>query len=451
MLFKIVYVVANNTDSVFIIWFLGIALLNIWFIYRIAKYYKKHKEMIVAGIALLLSLAMCELTLRMLNYKPSVHTYSKYFYPVDSLYLMHGFTADSSGITKVDSLARKKIAERIKKKDGEYDNSTEDREIYQLASDNIKLLEGKADSKFGLMVNTLFSSDTSKLGEMDKAILQYAYSPINEDGFRSISFKNHVTRNTKILLLGDSFTWGHSASGKSNSFADILLANGYLVYNTGISAADVAQYLTIAQKYIPLLKPDIVIVNFYIGNDVTYYRREVKPFTPIFFPTNAGHLMSFQYGKYFTDANEAYSFYLKRWQIRQNNLINRVLSETVITTLTWKMLANFNLIDFLSADEGFDYEAAEKNKYDKPYCNYELKQIKQITEEHGARFILSSIPQVEENVFKTAKDYSDLFNELEYIEMPVSKGDYKSSDTHFSNIGHQRYADFLIKHIESRE
>ena len=85
------------------------------------------------------------------------------------------------------------------------------------------------------------------LDDAEFAYLDYATAPVNEEGFKSIAFKKYETEKTSILLLGDSFTWGLTAVPSFKSFADVLAARGYVVYNTGIVGNDPAYYAAIAK------------------------------------------------------------------------------------------------------------------------------------------------------------------------------------------------------------
>jgi hypothetical protein len=96
------------------------------------------------------------------------------------------------------------------------------------------------------------------------------------------------------------------------------------------------------------------------------------------------------------------------------------------------------------------YSITNKLKHKMPYSNVELSKIKDISTQYGAKFILSSIPEVFHNSIKTTKDFSDLFEGLEYIEMPVKKSNYSLKDAHYNEEGHKSYADFLMKHIERK-
>ena len=51
---------------------------------------------------------------------------------------------------------------------------------------------------------------------------------------------------------------------------DIVSRQGYLTFNTGIPGTAPNQYAYLAEKYIPLLDPDIVAVMFFWGNEVAW-------------------------------------------------------------------------------------------------------------------------------------------------------------------------------------
>src|SRR5690606_31822779 len=114
------------------------------------------------------------------------------------------------------------------------------------------LYKSQWDSPVFEAYNTIYSSpDTSD--EYYTAVKRYLYHPFNKDGFRGIEFKKHRTRCKRILVIGDSFVYGMSAKPFYNSFYDILLSQGYMVYAAGIPGTDPAQYAAIAEKYIPIL------------------------------------------------------------------------------------------------------------------------------------------------------------------------------------------------------
>ena len=303
------------------------------------------KEYLLLGSVLLIGLCSGEFLLRKVGFDPGKVYRSHYFQAVDSLVEKKGHIADSLGIFKVDPSARteikNRIAEALLKKEciPQYKlNPKETYEVFNLVPEFMKVHCEQLGNEFTTKVKELKTQDPDTWSKLDSAIWAYSFCPINQDGFKSIAFQKYPNAKKSILLLGDSFTWGHSTSSKTNSFADALLAQGYAVYNTGISGTDPVQYEVVAKKFIPILQPDVVIVNFYLGNDVQYYKRSAKPFQPTFFATNAGNLMSFYNGVECSTVDEAYDMAIKMHYLDQNQLLRRWCSSTCISTLSYHVL-----------------------------------------------------------------------------------------------------------------
>lgn len=95
----------------------------------------------------------------------------------------------------------------------------------------------------------------------------------NEDGEKiiintdALGFRNpSVDKKVDILLLGDSFT---SAANTKNelTFASQLRKAGWSVYNAGIDGTGTVHQAHILKDVLAHVKPKIVILNFYLGND----------------------------------------------------------------------------------------------------------------------------------------------------------------------------------------
>lgn len=256
----------------------------------------------LAILSLVITLLLIEVGLKLFGVKPGVYQYSQWFTEVDSLYIIEGFSADSNGVYKVAPKAVSEVRQRVNRlkegrKVGAIDKF-ESSEIYTNVYPTYDNDRRKPSSNF--VAYALLVKAKAVKSDFDSAIIDYAFNcPYNEDGFRSIAFKPYSGNRKKVLLIGDSFTWGNSAQPLNNCFADELLSKGYVVYNTGISGADPGQYLTIAKQYIPLLQPDYVVTNFYLGNDILcksidakfyYFSRTVIPYQPFQYLTNAGNL-----------------------------------------------------------------------------------------------------------------------------------------------------------------
>jgi len=412
------------------------------------------KEFLLLCGSILIALIIAEMTLRSLGWQPGQLQEVSYFQPVDSLFVKSGFVADSHGIFKIDATARKTIAKRIDKGKPDYADA-ESANVFSLAGDNLELMNRQKETALTDLYFSLKKRHRQELSTFQKAIVDYVQAPINKHGFKSIAFEDYGNDEPSVLLLGDSFTWGYSASNLYNSFADHLLAKGYTVYNTGITATDAAQYDAVARRYIPLLEPDYVVVNFYLGNDISYYKRDVKPFKAVFYPTNAGNLMACPHSKYFNTAEQAYDFLLNAYFIPEDgNWFDLFMARTVITTKVWPhviyLLSFLGIVDQSYLNQDY-YENIEKSRYDQPYSNQRLKKIKEIAQQNGAQFLLLSLPEVYHNKFREAEDVPDLFGGLSYKEMDVTKSMYDLEDGHFNDKGHRKYAAFLDSLIRQFE
>jgi hypothetical protein len=255
-----------------------------------------------------------------------------------------------------------------------------------------------------------------------------------------------------VLLLGDSFAFGYSAHPLTASFADRLAAKGYAVYNTGIPAVGPAQYEALAARYIPRLRPDVVIVNFYMANDVVYWETKLEPFQYQQYPTDVGFFVADPRGEYLETAQEAYDYAIQYVRIPdQDRLFNRLCASTVIGTKLWAVLTNAGYVERRAARFAA-YDARNANVGSgPPVSERHIKRIKEIAEKHGATFVLVTITDPLGTTGSTAAP-QDVFKMIEYHVPDVTPEDYRPApDGHFNNEGHRKYADFLERLIgESR-
>ena len=96
---------------------------------------------------------------------------------------------------------------------------------------------------------------------------------MNSLGFREENFDFYKPKQkTKIVMIGDSMTMGHGVK-ESDTIPRILETNLRVnnhdsqVLNLGLSAANPSLYSQVFRFIALPLKPDIVIVNYYSGND----------------------------------------------------------------------------------------------------------------------------------------------------------------------------------------
>jgi len=113
---------------------------------------------------------------------------------------------------------------------------------------------------------------------------------INKQGFRSkIDFDSNNIESLRrkqnknvVFLVGDSDTEGCCAHPIDNSFASLLYDNEEnILLNFGVGATDLVQYKLIVDHYVPIVQPEIVVVAFYLGNDIAFRERPVRPDIPV--------------------------------------------------------------------------------------------------------------------------------------------------------------------------
>ncbi len=278
---------------------------------------------------------------------------------------------------------------------------------------------------------------------------------INSDGFRSIEFKDDQTNQKKILFLGDSFAWGHNAKPVNNCFVDLVASHGYTIYNTGIPAVGPKQYDYLAQKYIPLLKPDIVAVAFCMENDF-YDNVQTTPNRSHVYITNAGWIRAFdRKGDFLPSAQDAYDYY-----IGNGTKIEIIKTEeSVIKSVFKKTMIGRRVLSLLgSKKEQTKISEKQESAGSTPVINTKdintehLNTIKKTAEKYNTEFKLFIIPvhpklEGSHNSIKENLPYLSHLNPL--VPEILTINDYnKLPDGHFNNSGHLKFAKFIISNIE---
>lgn len=380
-------------------------------------------NLLLAFVSVILTLIFAEIGLRQVGYRPGQFGYNRFVEPVDSLYLLQGLIVDTSGVLKIDASAANKTGQLSHEElmsASVY--QTYNRELIQVQKDHRKILEEWRDQR--------------------PKVVEYLAKPINSEGFYSISFDSAEVDTRKVLLLGDSFTWGHVTEHKLGSFANLLLKEGYTIYNTGISGVGVPQYNAVLKTYYPTLKPDVVVLNFFMGNDVAYFEREMLPGVPVYFNTNAGNIMSMQNGVQFVNEQEAYTTLMSNLKIQELSVINRFFAKTVITTYLWEFLSNYGIVyrEFFIG----------KKYPEESLTNDLLQPIVEYCDSVSVPLIVSVIPELSNGTLKGVNSEKGLFLNAEFIEPTTLTPEmYDRENGHFNDQGHKVYSEYLIPLIDS--
>ncbi len=269
---------------------------------------------------------------------------------------------------------------------------------------------------------------------------------INVEGFRAPEFKSLDTVKHKVLFLGDSFTWGLSAAHIDSCFADLVSSKvSETIVNTGIPIADPAQYDAIAQKYIPTLKPEKVLLFFYLGNDIMLQERPVVPLKPFYFYTNAGALLAQDGPHHFEAAKEAYEYFTRQkfFLLHPKNVVEKVISKSA----------------FLSRVYSFKYRWEEKRATENAIENMTVTQkhlyaIVKVCKQNNCALKIVLIPEIKEANEPLAffqKRYKGFFeDEILKSLVYLPDGNFSQNyvpypDGHLNNKGHAFYAEKILE------
>jgi lysophospholipase L1-like esterase len=280
---------------------------------------------------------------------------------------------------------------------------------------------------------------------------------VNSKGFRSPEFFSDLASEREkltVMILGDSFTWGASASPINESFPDVLRKAGYRVHNLGIPGIGPRQYQRMADEYLPRLKPDVVVVALYLGNDFLDGQWEPPPGRPPYYVLEGGAWIPTvdENGNYIESVEMAYEHFHNKF-----GRIRRFMRETAVGTLVIKLyrraMSGTSMSNILTkAGEWFAINNAEAvqpphaideeqllRRYEITYDA--LRHIRALTREVGAQYFTLVIPALGPGCLwsadfsldrqKTILDgfqpvYSDLSID-HYIAIP---------DCHLNNAGH---------------
>ncbi len=268
-------------------------------------------------------------------------------------------------------------------------------------------------------------------------LANWDYDKTTIDSFKHLGYKI-------VFVIGDSYTEGVTSSTWNNTFCELakteLFKKKYLLCPFGVGGTDVIQYRLVAEKFIPALNPDIVVVAFCGCNDFIMFDRKPTPFVPLHYQTNIGYMSS-------------------------NISCNRVICTTpdslyrFYTSLSPKGRPSF-LITYLNAivtgwkDPVFEYSFSDTSTA----TQRNLAQVRSLTVKDNGRFFVAFTPDVKVPNLRSRNEadslYAKLFGDIQndvkyYLKGNLSENDYQFPKTmpHFNDSGNRKFADFLIEEI----
>jgi hypothetical protein len=291
-------------------------------------------------------------------------------------------------------------------------------------------------------------------------------SVINKQGFRgnfdytplAVDSLRNVTKQKVIMVIGDSYVEGCCADTVTNSFPDLVSRNvNYEVLNFGVAGTDPLQYALIAEKYVEELRPDKVVVVVYLGNDIIVSKRTPTPGIPLSFPfKNNKWLFSITpdnlsgtFNYVLKTPEEAYKFYLDKYTLKgkTRNLFEKTISFSVIFSKLYLF------IEHKIATK--KWQSKNPNyKIDVSAATYENLKRTQIACQKASvplEFLVIPAPLESKDTSAIREKYSIYFKNIPwFIPSGLEPEDYDGLDigNHFNNQGHQKYAKFLLNHLD---
>jgi lysophospholipase L1-like esterase len=272
----------------------------------------------------------------------------------------------------------------------------------------------------------------------------------NSQGFRDTEFtdsQNLDANQSIIFMLGDSFTAGTGVEENQthSSLLQETLLPTYTVYNLGVSGYSQRQQAIQLERYLPQYNPEIVILNFYIGNDLTDNcaplniigrEKSVSEKTKEFFKKS--HVITTIYRKTIAINNQPrdLEYYLDSKAIQE---CYDITEQHLKKIKTLAQNSNTKLLLVLIPREA---QTEEEEK---------LQLL-----EHYSKFSLYSENSDEFNLYTINKKLEDLCTQLEIDCLDLTQSfidnqaaDLYVADGHWNAQGHKLAAQEIIKHLEN--
>ena len=285
---------------------------------------------------------------------------------------------------------------------------------------------------------------------------------LNSEGYFSAieyteqSMDSVRNENKKIIMLvGDSYTQGCCASNYQKSFAALLNNRKQEVLNFGVGGTDPLHYRLQVERYVPELKPDVVVIAVYLGNDIMPYDRSVKPYVPVCYPVKNGYWISSEKPFHldtvdtaFRNFNEVRQFYYKHYSLHGTD--NSFFEKSI----KWSVIFSTIYLKFKELFRAKEFWKIMPPRLAKPkYTARHLEAIRNYCASLNTPVIFAAIPSpidIRKRVDLPAA-YDFLFEGVTvYFPDDIRKSDYDGQKigNHFKDSGHEKYANFLNQLIQ---
>ncbi len=236
---------------------------------------------------------------------------------------------------------------------------------------------------------------------------------INSDGFRDTNYVQ-IGNKTIIMSIGDSMTAAVQVP-LEKTFTKLLqqkLGTDYFVMNLGVPGYNPSQYYILLEQMFLKYDPDVVLLNFFIGNDFIPSKKDFRKNKCEFTVIN-GYQVNADYEKKWT------LFNIRMFFSRHSQLYNFV--SDLINRNYWikKILTDKGLIltDFYP-EEFIIYNEQHPKYFDVHKTTFDLiKEINSLAKKHKTQLIILILPpedHVNPKLFEETKNFYKIPKETQF-------------------------------------
>lgn len=278
---------------------------------------------------------------------------------------------------------------------------------------------------------------------------------LNPQGFhdsQEFIAQDNMSDRLRVLMLGDSFTFGGTAS-IGNSFVETIetqLPNA-IVWNTGIPGAGTNQAVASLTAFAPLLKPQIVVLGFYMND----FEDNLYPIDSYFVGVDENYY-PFAIRQYRVDAQGKVSKMDSQtelyYRFHQVDPPSHVLEQLIGTTRLGSLLLNTvqATVEIVGTSDGI--RTRQRTEVTRRY----LTQLQDYTKRYNIQFLILLIPR-RADIGSPGSAYQNAIDLLEDLNIaylnPIAHLDVISDyapepDIHWSTVGHQKIGLTLVDCLE---
>ena len=286
----------------------------------------------------------------------------------------------------------------------------------------------------------------------------------NAQGFRDREpFTAQTVNNDalRILVLGDSFSFGVGADKPEDAYPQVLerdlrkrMSKPVQLWNTGIPGTGQKQQLLVAAKFLPMMRPDRVVLGF-CYNDFADNLVPVGKFYVF-----AGNEWVQRYVIENGRVRELTPKQAYRRALAPHRAIEYLYCSRMITA-AYRLYARINADcrkESIGNDRASEYQKALTGEPTDEYLNTRdlMAELRDKVAVSGAEFVVLPIPEREDFRFgpgKTAGMTKRLCDELNLQCLDntwLTAADYENRSGHWNDAGHRKAGEFLAGYLLSQ-